>query len=58
MEPERIAKKNMKLRIAAFTTGTPAHTKTSNSNGVVVTMLADKRRSTHNAVLCKERRRK
>jgi len=58
MEPERIAKKNMKLRIAALRTGTPAHTKTDKRSGEAVSIVVDIRRSTHNAVLCNERRRK
>lgn len=55
MDPERTAKKNMKFSTAAFMTGTPAQIKASRSKGDAVSMVVDIRRSTHNAVLCKER---
>jgi len=58
MDPERTAKKNMKFSTAAFITGTPAQIKASRSKGDAVSMVVDIRRSTHNAVLCKERWKK
>lgn len=58
MDPERTAKKNMKFSTAAFMTGTPAQIKASRSKGDAVSMVVDIRRSTHNAVLCKERWKK